>query len=138
MSAKDPYVKFYVGKKRILFPLITKYSGKNPWSMTHGGAADVYISLLRSSPAFRSEVDSGIAASGYKNAIGLLAGILGTVGNIFSAGAATQAEKEKQDTALYNAILADQGGSDTTKILIVSGIAVVFIVIGVVIIRSKK
>jgi hypothetical protein len=134
----DPYVRFYVSRKSILFPLIEKYTGRSPRLMTHGEAAATYIDLLRMNPAFKSEVDSGITQAGFKNAAGLIGGVISTITGVISSGSSAAEEKAKQDTALYNAILTNQGGSDTTKILIVSGVAVVFVVIGVLIIRSKK
>jgi hypothetical protein len=133
-----PYAKIYVNQKSKLMKLIEKYSGESTKKMKHGELANLYIYLLRNNEDFRTEVDALILRSGYSNAAGLLAGIISGATSIFSSVTASKAEQEKQDTLLYEAVLNSQSNSDTTKILIVSGVAVVFVIIGVILVRRKK
>ena len=150
---QDAYVKLYVNKKSLLFPLMQKYSGTDPSKLNHGQAASIYIQLLRNSIPFRTEVDSSIEKLGYHNAAGdtvdqaaqttkssglFSGGFLGGLLNLFGGIAQSNAEQEKQDTALYSAVLAGQGGSDTTKLLVISGIALTFVIVGVVFVVKMK
>jgi hypothetical protein len=154
---QDSLVKFYVNKKELLFPLMLKYGKADPKKMNHGQAAGMYIQLLRSSEPFRVEVLSAMQSAGYRNmsavdeaiannevdiapAKSIIGGggILGGIANIIGGVTQTQAAKAQQDTLLYNAVLKSQGGSDTTKILIISGVALVFVIVGTILVVKMK
>jgi hypothetical protein len=70
MNKYGLYPKFYVKRKKILFPLIEKYSGISLKGKSHGAVVQIYEELLRSNDAFISEVDALIAKQGFKNADG--------------------------------------------------------------------
>jgi hypothetical protein len=151
------YPRFYVKRKDLLFPLIEKYSGKTLNNRSHGQVLTLYISLLRSSVGFREEVDALItkyegklfsakekkelAQSGneFKSAAGIFGTIVSGIGNILNISSANAQAKAASDQAFYEVVLNEQKKSDTTKILIVSGIALAFIGVGIFfVIKMKK
>ncbi len=148
------YPRFYVKRKDLLLPLIETYGGGSLKNKNHGQVLKLYIELLRSNAAFKSEVDALIAANESKllnarekkelkssstkrNAIGatIVAGI-GSVLDIFSSRADAKAAS---DEAFYSIVLDEQKKSDTTKILVASGIGLAFVGIAVYFaIKMKK
>jgi hypothetical protein len=134
----QPYVKIYVKKKRILFPLIEEYSGQSLKNKTHGQVVEIYINLLETNEQFRTKVDSILKSYGYKNAAGLIAGIITGATKIVSGIVSTNAEKEAQETLLYQSVLEGQKKDDTTKLLVVSGIALAFVITAVLVASKHK
>jgi hypothetical protein len=139
MTAVQRYAKFYAQRKALLSKLIEKHSGEKIRSMTHGDAASLYIGMLQSNRDFRADVDSAIEAPGFRNAVPFLSQVVSTVGNVISSGSQTMAEKEKQDTLLYEAILSEQRSSDVGKLALVGGISLIVIITAVIVaVKLKK
>jgi hypothetical protein len=65
----NPYIDLYVSRKKVLFPLIEKYSGLSMKGKSHGEAAALYIWLLRNNEGFVRETEA-LAGQKYSNAIG--------------------------------------------------------------------
>jgi hypothetical protein len=65
------YPHFYVSRKSLLFPLIEKYSGKSMKGATHGEAIQLYLDLLKTNAAFKSEVDALILQQNFKEPVDL-------------------------------------------------------------------
>jgi len=133
MNDFGPYVKLYVNRKKELFPLIERYSGASMQNVTHGQAIQEYVNLLRTNEAFRNDANELIEQ--YRYSIGTL---VESITGIFGGIAQKQAEKEKQDTLLYESILNGQSGSDTQKILIISGVTLVLVGLGVFLVLKMK
>jgi hypothetical protein len=119
------YPWFYANRKSLLFPLIEKYTSTSLSGKTHGEVISIYLDLLKTNSVFRSELDSLIAAQGYKNAGGVdpvsaIAGALGSIADIFTSSKNAQGAS---DTAFAQAVLEAQKGKNTQTLLIVGGIA---------------
>ena len=134
------YTSFYVNRKSQLFPLIEKHANiKIKKGVTHGQLIPLYHRLINNDVSFRAEVDRMIAENPFRNAGGFLATLTGTVGSIFGSIAAKREAELESDKFFYQTILNEQKTSDTTKVLVVSGIALVFVGIAVfLVIKAKK
>jgi hypothetical protein len=148
-QVNDPYVKLYVKKKKILLPLIAKYSdSKISAATTHGEAVSLYLHLLKTNVAFKTEVDAAIRkelpqfvahnAEGSSSGGGIFSQILGTIGSALGTSSANKTTQAESDAVLYQAVLESQGANDTTKILVVSGVALLFVGIGVYMVMKTK
>ena len=81
---------------------------------THGEAIGIYLNLLKTNPAFTSQVDALVSSSNYSNAIGgILSGVLG----IFTG--------TNQDAQFAATVLEEQKAKNTETYLIVGGITLV-------------
>jgi hypothetical protein len=153
------YTSFYVKRKSRLFPLIEKYANiKISEGVTHGQLIPLYHRLLTTDVLFRSEVDSMITEQPFKNIVsttpeaialrdkaaarnsggGLFSKIIGVAGNIFGSIQADKQAKLESDKLFYETVLNEQKRDDTTKVLIVSGIALVFVGIAVFAVMKAK
>lgn len=164
MENMQPYIDLYVKRKKELFPLMIKYSDLDPKTMNYGDSVALYVWLLRNNEQFRTDAEgiiqkynnaidlSGLfdqtpstttlapapTTSNTKNAGGFFSGIVGTIGNVFTSVKDYKTAQEEQDTVLYETILQAQGGSDLKKILIMSGIALAFITVAVIVVIKMK
>jgi hypothetical protein len=108
------YARLYARNKKALFPLIEQYSGITMTGKTHGEAIGIYLNLLKTNPAFTSQVDALVSSSNYSNAIGgILSGVLG----IFTG--------TNQDAQFAATVLEEQKAKNTETYLIVGGITLV-------------
>lgn len=92
-------------------------------SLFGGGTTKTLAGSTDSSGSF----DSGSSSGGGG---GLLGGLAGMVGGIFGYAATSKAAQAQEDAQFMEVILTEQKKDDTTKILIVSGIALLFVGVG--------
>ena len=142
MSQYGLYPKFYVKRKKILFPLIEKYSGASLKGKPHGYIVRLYEELLRSNDAFIGELDGLIAKENFRNAGGwaeIIGEALNVTENIFGYASTAKAAKAAEEKAFYDVILNEQKKDDTMKILVVSGVTLAFLGLGVfVVLKFRK
>jgi hypothetical protein len=114
MGTTLQYARLYARNKKALFPLIEQYGGISMNGKTHGEAIGIYLNLLKTNPAFASQVDGLISSGNYENAIGgIVSGILG----IFTG--------TNQDAQFAATVLEEQKAKNTQTYLIVGGITIV-------------
>jgi hypothetical protein len=144
------YPRFYAKRKAQLFPIIEKYSGKSiDRGENHKNVINLYFELLRDNPGFKAEVDALIASQRSKlanvnkgetrSAAGLMVtAIAEGVGSIFDF-ATTKTEANAQSEAQFmEAVLNEQKKNDTTKILVVTGVTLLFVGMGVYLVLKLK
>lgn len=148
------YTRFYVKRKSHLFPLIEKYANiKIKKGVTHGQLVPLYHRLLTTNVAFRSEVDSMIDASPFKNAVsypnkeqlssssgggGFFSKLISTVGNIFGTVKVSKEAELESDKMFYELVLNEQKKDDTVKVLVLSGIALAFMGLAIYLVKKAK
>lgn len=125
------YPQFYVRKKNLLFPLIEKYAGISMKGKTHGEAIQLYINLLNTNEAFRTEVDGLIARQNFRNAavVDPISAIAQGIGDIFSGIGNIGSSNAARDVAFAQTILAEQEAKATQTKLIIGGIILVSLAI---------
>ena len=144
------YISFYVNRKSQLFPLIEEYANiKIGRSITHGQLVPLYYRLLTTDMSFRADVDRMINERPYKNLVstaaeaaklreagtkvttrnsgGLLSNIFGAIGGVAGSIQTSKQAKLESDKLFYQTVLNEQKNSDTTKVIVVSAIALVFV-----------
>jgi hypothetical protein len=135
------YSKLYVNNKRLLFPLIEKYSGISMKGMTHSQAIQEYINLLNNNQAFNNDVNILIKSKGYKNALDMVTGAEDVVSSLFGFLGASANKTSQANAELTDVILSDQSTKNTQVILIMGGITIVsiaIIVLSIYIIAKKR
>lgn len=130
------YPKIYVKNKSELFPLIEKYYGRSVNGMNHGQVVKIYLHLLKNNPDFVSEVDT--IGNKYHYATDTVGAIAEAIGTIFGTFQEYKKSKNISDSAFYEAMLTEQKRDDTTKILIISGIALVVVGFGIFMVFKLK
>lgn len=60
------YPRFFVKKRNLLDPVITKYTSESIAGKSKGQVMKIYFNLLRNNPEFRTEVDALIEQQGSK------------------------------------------------------------------------
>jgi len=147
----EAYQNFYVKKKRLLFPLIGKYTG-NPVtsSNTHDQVIKQYFDLLKNNRGFVAELDEVMANANFKNADDgettakapsgqVFSGIMSLIGGGLNAYTTQQQSQLESDKFFYESVLTAQKKDDTKKLLIISGISLAFVGIAVwLVIKYKK
>jgi hypothetical protein len=119
------YPQFYVRKKNLLFPLMERYTGISMKGKTHGEAIQLYINLLNTNKAFRTDVDGLIAKQNFRGAIDPISAIAQGIGNIFSGIGNIGSSNAARDVAFAQTILAEQKAKATQTKLIIGGIILV-------------
>ena len=126
------YASLYVRRKDELLPLMQEASGKEfSADATHGELVSLYVRLIRTDPQFAGKVQAMVDRGDFNNTEGgsdpvtaianALGGLFGIAGGIVD----NINLKDEQDAYFERMILDEQRKSQTTKILLVTGISLI-------------